>query len=913
MKKYILKITLCVVTLVMAMLLLSSCGSSSNNSSFITDEQREEHILKLLDGDEDNKIKTTRYPSISSSKADMLGITSITGMSQIMSNSKYTLYMDLKDTSIAIYDKTTKNIYHSDPSNINVLEESGKSQIASPILLEAYDSLNKRYEFNFYENCYGDGNFVIAELEDENGEKFFRLIYTIGNDPNKDLAPPVLTEETFDRLYATLEEEHPESIVILKTSYKKVTPDTITLEEKESLLQYYPTLDWQTLYVRRSLTTRQRSSLTQTMKLAGFTAEQVKEEIEKTEYQGPERSVMYTIPVDLKLTDYGLEATVDSSLILAPAEQKLYKVSLYRGLGANDAPSGNEYMLVPDGSGAIIPARGELSTEAYSERVYGNDETFAKDLDVAVEESALTAFGVYDRDSAGAMVAIMTEGASQSLLSARPLNTTSNLATSLNYEFIYAERDYRTYMSEKSSTGTTAQNAVNTETGTGVVLSKDSPDFNFTVQYHFLEGGKTYSDYATFYREYLIEEGILPGETTEEDGVSLYLDLLGAIDRDETVVGFPVVQKRALTTYNQAAEILTKLSESGVDNIKARYSYWTNGGYYNTVFNTVRLIGEMGSQADLKNLVALCQEKGVDLYPTAEFMYLYRETIGDGFDFQVDVSRRLDLAVARLGYRSAITGQMLDDNPETVKSIISADVLPGYAESYKASYDSVTGLPSISLGAIGEFLNTNYKTNRIINREQALEIHTQILETYKDYDIAVSNGNDYTWKYADAIYSIPMGSSENVTARESIPFIQMVLHGYVSYAGEAFNVSGDYQTELLQAIETGSNISFRWMYEENTVFDNTTFYDFYSVNYNFTYDKAVEMYKELNEVMKDVVNLPITNHEKVDATYTESGAKADRVYATTYGDVKTFYVNYNSYDVTLSDGTVVAAQNYTWR
>ena len=90
--------------------------------------------------------------------------------------------------------------------------------------------------------------------------------------------------------------------------------------------------------------------------------------------------------------------------------------------------------------------------------------------------------------------------------------------------------------------------------------------------------------------------------------------------------------------------------------------------------------------------------------------------------------------------------------------------------------------------------------------------------------------------------------------------------------------------------------------------------DLYSVNYNYTFDRAVEIYNELNEVMADVVNLPITNHEEVSATYSDSGAAADNVYSTTYGDdYKTFYVNYNKYDVTLSDGTTVPAKGYAWR
>ena len=73
-----------------------------------------------------------------------------------------------------------------------------------------------------------------------------------------------------------LEATSPQDLAVLQSSYKLVTPSTITLEERESLIQDYPTLDWQTLYIRRSLTTRQRSALTEAMRAAGFTADQIK-------------------------------------------------------------------------------------------------------------------------------------------------------------------------------------------------------------------------------------------------------------------------------------------------------------------------------------------------------------------------------------------------------------------------------------------------------------------------------------------------------------------------------------------------------------------------------------------------------------------------------------------------------------
>ena len=48
--------------------------------------------------------------------------------------------------------------------------------------------MNKRYDFNFMQNCMEDKNFSVVDM----GNKTIRIIYTIGNDPDKDLVPPVI-------------------------------------------------------------------------------------------------------------------------------------------------------------------------------------------------------------------------------------------------------------------------------------------------------------------------------------------------------------------------------------------------------------------------------------------------------------------------------------------------------------------------------------------------------------------------------------------------------------------------------------------------------------------------------------------------------------------------------------------------
>lgn len=312
--------------------LLSACGADNNTSSgYVSDEQREAHIAELQG---DNKIlKQDDFRKISRAQARAMGITGIADMCQIMENSRFTFFFNFEDTAFAIYDKEQKQVYHSDPIKSGQLSDQTVT-ISSPISIEAYDVMNKRYDFNFMENCMKDQNFSVVNM----GNNTLRIIYTIGNDPDKDLVPPVITKDTYDRIISALEKSDPTMIYHLKNCYKEITPDTVDADIREAYGNYFPTIDYMTLYVSRDLNAKQRAYIKQAMEAAGFTVADLKDEMEKAEYQGPERAVMYTIPVDLALQNDGLTVNVDASKILAPAKQKLYKIYLYRGFAAIRGP-----------------------------------------------------------------------------------------------------------------------------------------------------------------------------------------------------------------------------------------------------------------------------------------------------------------------------------------------------------------------------------------------------------------------------------------------------------------------------------------------------------------------------------------------------------------------------------------------
>jgi hypothetical protein len=988
--KRLISAFLAFVLLLSSVSVLAACGTNDEDTApeYISEDMRLEHIAKLEEGgvviaenvktvhhDEENDVDIVEYTwTVDPAYATPVGKTvsnysyddaegnsvsvkqGITNMSLIMENDKFEFYMDLNPgkiditvaggsaTDFAVKDKETGHVYHSNSNyeanstyaNVKAPSKDIKgtpdmdvlNPIVSNIALEAYDVANKRYEFNFRENCLEDLRIQVVKMADNK----LRVIYTIGNDPDKDLVPPVITVETYEWITARLAEHTElnekgtktmgdEKMNDIITNYKFVTPENLDLEDRERLIKNYPLLDAIPMYIVRVLNTRQKKLVKEAMQLAGFTVDMLKREMELVEYSGPERAVMFTIPVDYTLTNEGLTVNIDSTLIQAPSKQKMYKIQLLRAFGSMvnvSKQTNTPYIITCDGSGAFMPANGYVTQSVYTARIYGEDNTFQNETQTTKMMQIVSPYLIYDRSDFGGIMEILEGGTAQAFATARPSNSTNNPGASINYDLVYSERDYRTYSGGQSSSSSSAF-AGNDNSSSGVVLSKEKQVANFQVSYYFTPGNMTYSEYAEMYRNYLIDKGVLPSDTIAKGTKTpFYLEAIGAINKNESVGGLPVDATKALTSYTELKEIVENLVKAGVANINVRYLYWSNEGYYNTIANIPALMSEMGSRSELNDLVSYMKSNNVGFYPSADFLYVYKDKLTDALNYTNDAARRLDMRVARVRKRVLSTGRTEADATYT-QTILNPMIIPSLAKSYKAEFEKIIDNKQIALGEIGKDLNSNYRIGHIVNRTQALDAQIEALETfYNDgYKILVSTGNDYTWKYADHIVNLPIGGSEYLSSTGSIPFIPMVLHGYIQYAAAPFNISADYETQFLKCLETGSGVNFRWMYDENSVFDNTRFYDFYSLHYTDSFDRAVELYKEVASVLDKVSSERITLHETavayIKGVTGPDGEKVEtnNVFHVIYGDgALELYVNYNSFDVEVESGATVPALGY---
>ena len=204
---------------------------------------------------------------------------------------------------------------------------------------------------------------------------------------------------------------------------------------------------------------------------------------------------------------------------------------------------------------------------------------------------------------------------------------------------------------------------------------------------------------------------------------------------------------------------------------------------------------------------------------------------------------------------------------------------------------------------MGSELHSDKKRTNIINREEALDVVNaslaQMEETNKN--IMVNSGNDYSFAYADDMINVPLTDNDYYIVDETVPFYEMLLHGYIDYSGSVINLSDTYdKTDIvLNLVEAGASPHFMFSYENSSEIKNTGLNRFYSTTYANWKDDAAAIYAQVNEALKNVNGAYITNHQILD----------DNLRAVTYSNGVTIYINSGTEDQTV-DGVKVPARNF---
>jgi hypothetical protein len=379
----------------------------------------------------------------------------------------------------------------------------------------------------------------------------------------------------------------------------------------------------------------------------------------------------------------------------------------------------------------------------------------------------------------------------------------------------------------------------------------------------------TWLGMAVAYRDYLVNKGVLTRLTEEETSgdIPLYIESFGSLETTEKVASIPITVKKALTS---AADIITmyeELSADGVTNINFKLTGFANDGLFGArmpyYLKWERAVSKDTTMQELFDYAANVTDGNMGIFPDFDFSYASSNTLFDGLSLRKHAVKTIDdRYTSRRQYmptQQTYTGMgMLAISPAYFSHFYEK-----FMKNY-LKYDNVTG---ISVGTLGSDLNSDFDEDEPYNREDSKSFVQKALdylssEDKSNLEVMVDGGNAYTWEFVDHILDVSLDSSRYIRSSYSVPFIGVVLHGYMNFAGSPLNMEGDVEYAKLKAIENGASLYFTLSYSNTEILKDYYFLSqYYSIRYDIWYDDVVEIYNEMNSVLKDVQDKLIIDHE----------------------------------------------------
>jgi hypothetical protein len=201
----------------------------------------------------------------------------------------------------------------------------------------------------------------------------------------------------------------------------------------------------------------------------------------------------------------------------------------------------------------------------------------------------------------------------------------------------------------------------------------------------------------------------------------------------------------------------------------------------------------------------------------------------------------------------------------------------------------------LALDNIGWTLYSDFRESHLLNREAAIAAY-QTLLAESPLRLGFYRPNDYLFSLAQAYYDMPLSDNGYIYTSEAVPFLPIVLAGYLPYYGAALNFSSNRQDDLLRQVEYGIYPSYFLTHEATANMLNTPSSWIYTSSYDQWGAQIQQTYQWMNALLAPVRGQEIVAHEKLE----------DGVFATTYANGRQIIVNYTDSPFVRSGITVEA-------
>ncbi|MCL2405553.1 MAG: DUF5696 domain-containing protein [Defluviitaleaceae bacterium] len=578
------------------------------------------------------------------------------------------------------------------------------------------------------------------------------------------------------------------------------------------------------------------------------------------EYLPFEPAPLVHLAVEYTLCGPDLIITVPrSGMELADESQPFINITMNPYfLSASEEDEG--YIFIPDGSGGIIMFNNGMTGQEASLPVFGRDPLYGGfRYHEPFNQATLPVYGIVRNNTA--ILAIIEEGAPVATIHA---NVSGRID---EYNRVYAS--FELLFNEAVPIRGRNLAATNNR------FLDEMYDFDIRQRFVFLSGvDANYVGMARAYQQYLIYHSKLNSNGIPPEYAPFFVEFIATTPRSRVLLGIQYTENFAMTSTEDAQNILQSMTDQGVRNIHAQYTHWANGGMRTTDLHRLRPLRSIGGTRGMRDLEQFTVDSGLALYPTVRAV-TFREVPGRiGGVTRGMLSRDVTNGISLIAWHGIHTRTFAGSI-----SLLSPVHWVSYVTRIGRNFTNM-GLSNIAVSDLGGMLFGDYRRRNTITRLESQHYANEALEALaSDLGLMLANPNVYAFAHANIITDLPFSRGAMRIVDFNIPFVQMVLGEHIPFSMPAYNIDAmawrGFNEYMLRAVESRSAMKLILTYANEReffpTFQNHGFHVlnnmFFQTAYHHHWEARIgEYYARFNAFYQAVRGAYITAH-----TVTASG------------------------------------------
>lgn len=545
----------------------------------------------------------------------------------------------------------------------------------------------------------------------------------------------------------------------------------------------------------------------------------------------------------LTLLSERLDVLIDNESIVEDGSNKINKITLFPYLGSVYEDTIPGYIFFPSGSGALIRySKTSPITTTFITSFFGTDANLTKNTEDDV--LSLPVYGVCQGINQNALFVNIKKGSAFSNLIYSPSNI------DLGYNLIYPEFNLRdTYLLSIPGSSDI------------LMVPEDYYHEDIEMTYTFLSGDDAnYVGMAKAYQEELVSDKVIVRNDTTKNNISMQIEAFG---RDYEN-GLIFKRFKNMTTTKDILNINNRLASSSIDNIVYVLRAFNRKGYSSQSVSNYKFDSRLGRLSDLKDLEAYFYYNPIESYNSKK-SYPSKVLVNS-------FNEKNYIAIEKEKYKFY----------SNVSSVLK------YTEKAIKYYDN------IALDGIGYRLYGD-KNNKLA-RYEVLNKYSELLG---DNKLPLFSPNSYLLKNTSIYFNMQLYSARYRFVTDSVPFLEIVLKGYIDYYSPYLNFSSNIDLDVLKCIEYGVNPAFLITEKQSYLLSDTLASNYYATYYESLESIIINKYNYINDALKQVTGATITNRNILE----------EGISLVTYSNGVKIIVNYTK-DAYNYSGTTVDALGY---